>query len=321
LNYISHGSAKTGGYRHEVLVGKYLATSLHINYVECRIEKEFKGLKGFLLLWNYAFKHANGTINLTVQRIALPILLMGIFRRSKTIVVLHHYDRKEQHSWFYHFNMKLLIYLLKIDIHKLRVVVVAQYWKDWLIQRGVKQSNIEVIPNLFDDKIYEEVKTTTLKKQQIYLGQFGAKQHPLVFEIAEELTTLGYYCFFTTSQSNVVIAHQHYEVKKLIFDEYLKELAASLYTVCFTSFNEGWNRTAHESMLLGTPVIGNNAGGLGQLLREANQPIISTKEEVVALILQKQNIYIPDVFLKQYHINQISYYAEPLVAYCSNGFS
>jgi glycosyltransferase involved in cell wall biosynthesis len=304
-----------------VLVGKYLAKLLHINYVECRIEKEFKGLKGFLLLWYYAFKHANGTINLTVQRMALPVLLMGILRRSKTIVVLHHYDRKEKNSWFYHINMKLLIYLLKIDTQKLRVVVVAQYWKDWLIQKGIKQSNIDVIPNLFDDKIYEDVKTTTLKKQQIYLGQFGAKQHPLVFEIAKELTTLGYYCFFTIPKSNEVITHQNYEVKQLTFDEYLKELASSLYTVCLTSFNEGWNRTAHESLLLGTPVIGNNAGGLGQLLREANQPIISTKEEVVALILQKKKIYIPDVFLKQYHINQFSYYAQPLVAYCSNGFS
>jgi hypothetical protein len=74
-------------------------------------------------------------------------------------------------------------------------------------------------------------------------------------------------------------------------------------------------------MLLGTPVIGNNAGGLGQLLREAEQPIVSTKDEVVALIQQNQNIYIPNVFLKQYHINQISYYAKPLVVYCSNGFS
>jgi glycosyltransferase involved in cell wall biosynthesis len=303
------------------VIGKYLSSLLHLNFVECRTEKEFKGLKGFLMLWYYAIKQANGNINLTVQRMALPVFLLGILRRSKTIVILHHYDRKEQNSWFYHFNMELLIYLLKIDSNKLRVVVVAQYWKDWLIKRNVKESNIDVIPNLFDNKIYEDVKIETVKKQQIYLGQFGAKQHPIVFEIAEELTALGYYCFFTTPYSTELYTHQYYDVKHLALDEYLKELAASLYTVCLTSFNEGWNRTAHESMLLGTPVIGNNAGGLGQLLSEANQPIVSTKDEVVALIQQNQNIYIPNVFLKQYHINQISYYAKPLVVYCSNGFS
>lgn len=304
-----------------MVIGKYLASLLNINYVECRAIKEFKGLKGFLLLWYFAFKQANGGINITVQRMALPVFLMGILRRSKTIVILHHYDRKEQNSWFYHFNMKWLIYLLKIDTQKLRVVVVAQYWKDWLIDSGVKESNIDVIPNLFDNKLYEDVKTVTPKKHQIYLGQYGAKQHPMAFKIAEELTALGYYCFFTTPYANVALAHQNYVVKQLAFDEYLKEIASSLYTVCLTSFNEGWNRTAHESLLLGTPVIGNHAGGLGQLLKEASQPIVSTKEEVVALILQKKHIYIPDVFLKQYHINQISYYAQPLVAYCSNGFS
>jgi hypothetical protein len=86
---------------------------------------------------------------------------------------------------------------------------------------------------IFEPDIPEDVKIKTVKKQQIYLGQFGAKQHPFVFDIAEELTALGYYCFFTTPYSTDIHTHQYYDVKHLALDEYLKELAASLYTVCF----------------------------------------------------------------------------------------
>ncbi len=321
LQYISHGSSKTGGYRHEWMLGNYLAQTLHVTFKEYRAALNFKGLTGFLRLWRYAFKHANGNINLTVQRMILPVLLAGILNNRKTIVVLHHYDKREQNSWLYHLNVSFLIHLLKLNLNKLKVVVVADYWKDWLIDKGVNESSIYVVPNLFDTEVYAMVKHSIIKRNQIYLGQFGAKQHPLIFEIAEDLKAAGYHCFFSTTSPEGTHIAANYEVKHLSFEAYLKELAASLYTVCLTSFNEGWNRTAHESLMLGTPVIGNNAGGLGQLLKEAHQPIVSTKEEVIALILQKQNIHIPESLFKQYHINQILYYAKPLVAYCSNGFS
>jgi hypothetical protein len=34
-------------------------------------------------------------------------------------------------------------------------------------------------------------------------------------------------------------------------------------TVCLIKVNEGWNRLAHESILIGTPVFGYGNGGLG----------------------------------------------------------
>jgi glycosyltransferase involved in cell wall biosynthesis len=303
------------------MLGNYMAKTLHVMFNEYRVSSNIKGIFGFLSLWRYAFKHAKGNINLTVQRMVFPVLLAGILNGGKTIVVLHHYDKKEQNSWLYHLNIKLLIYLLKLDMDKLKVVVVADYWKEWLLNKGVKEASIYVVPNLFDNEAYESLKHSIVKKEQIYLGQFGAKQHPLVFEIAKDLKLAGYYCFFTTPFIEGIQLASTFEVKHLTFEAYLKELASSLYAVCLTSFNEGWNRTAHESLMLGTPVVGNDAGGLGQLLKESHQPIVSTKDEVIALILQKQNIHIPDAFLKQYHISQILYYARPLVAYCGNGFS
>ncbi len=296
-----------------------MAKSLNIKLVECRVEKNYHGLSGFITLWQYAFGCAKGSINLTVQRLFLPVLLASILRNKNVVVVIHHYDKLEQNSLFYHLNFRLMLYLLRLNLAKFKVVVVADYWRSWLVEHGVNQDSIYTIPNLFDDEVYNSVKASTHKKQQIYLGQYGVKQHPMVFELAETLTQQGLTCFFTTPYEGAAKTFPTYSVKHLPFDDYLKEIAASLYTVCISSFNEGWNRTAHESLLLGTPVIGNQVGGLGQLLDEAQQPIVSTKEEVIALILQKQNIHIPLEFLMRYHINQILYYAKPLEAFCSNG--
>ena len=296
-----------------------MAKTLNIKLVECRANKHFNGLSGFLNLWKYAFSYAKGNVNLTVQRLFLPVLLASILRNKKVVVVLHHYDKKEYNSWFYHLNFRLILYLLRLNLSRLKVIVVADYWRNWLLMQGVNQESICTIPNLFDVEIYQSVKISTPKQQQIYLGQYGVKQHSMVFKLAETLTQQGFTCFFSTPFQGTAQKKSTYSVKHLLFDEYLKEVSASLYTVCLSSFNEGWNRTAHESLLLGTPVIGNNVGGLGQLLKEAKQPIVSTKEEVVALILQKQNIHIPQDFLMRYHINQILYYAKPLEEFCSNG--
>jgi len=300
-------------------LANYLAQSLNTKLVECRANKNFSGLSGFINLWKYAFSCAKGSTNFTVQRLFLPVLLASILRDKKVVVVLHHYDKNEQNSLFYHLNFKLMLYLLCLNLTKFKVVVVADYWRSWLVEQGVNQDSIYTIPNLFDDEVYKSVKASTHKQQQVYLGQYGVKQHPMVFELAETLTQHGLTCFFTTPYEGAAKTFPTYSIKHLPFDDYLKEIAASLYTVCISSFNEGWNRTAHESLLLGTPVIGNKVGGLGQLLGEAQQPIVSTKEEVIALILQKQNIHIPQEFLMRYHINQILYYAKPLEAYCSDG--
>lgn len=296
-----------------------MAQTINTKLVECRANKNFSGLSGFINLWKYAFTCAKGNTNLTVQRLFLPVLVAAILRNEKVVVVLHHYDKKEHNSLFYHFNFKLMLYLLRLNLTRFKVVVVADYWRNWLLEQGINQDSIYTIPNLFDDTVYQSVKTSTHKKQQIYLGQYGVKQHPMVFELAEALAQQGFTCFFTTPYENAAKILPFYSVKYLPFEDYLTEIAASLYTVCISSFNEGWNRTAHESLLLGTPVIGNKVGGLGQLLQEAQQPIVSTKEEVIALILQKQNIHIPQEFLVRYHINQILYYAKPLEAFCSNG--
>lgn len=280
-----------------------------------RAAKEFKGLAGFIRLYWFGFIHAGKGVNITVQRLLLPVVLRSFFTRSKTLVVLHHYDKREQLSPMYHWNMRMLLWLLKSGYNNLGVVVVAPYWKTWLEQQGVSGHHIFHFPNLFNPDTYKP-SAAIVKKKQVYLGQYGAKQHPHVAQIAEALTAHGYHCFYTTPYPEVAMPDAQVPVLHLSFAQYLKALQESVYTICLSAFNEGWNRTAHESLMAGTPVVGNMAGGLGDLLHEALQAVALQTNEVLEVILQNRNIHIPPAFIEQYHIRQISYYAKPIEVFC-----
>jgi glycosyltransferase involved in cell wall biosynthesis len=73
-------------------------------------------------------------------------------------------------------------------------------------------------------------------------------------------------------------------------ENYLQEMAASLYTLALPLFNEGWNRVAHESILVGTPVIGYPKGGLADLLKQSNSHMAHHKEDVLHIILNPQEL-------------------------------
>lgn len=299
-----------------------LATYLQGNLHNYRAQQNFKGLLGFLKLWMFGFKHAVADVNITVQRLLLPVFLRSIFTRKKVLLVFHHYDAREQLSFAYHFNYKLILMLLRLNFSRLKVVVVADYWVDFLVSKGVDRTSVLIFPNLFNVADYDAVRQLNAPKTNtIYLGQYGLKQHSLVFELAALLTSQGYTCVFSTNNKNEVKQTPTYQVVQFLYADYLLFIATCKYTVCVSCFNEGWNRTAHESLLLGTPVIGNQSGGLTQLLTEANQHLVSTAQQAFDIITKNTPNSIPQSFVQRYHINQISYYAQPIGEFCSNGIS
>lgn len=287
-----------------------------------RAEQDFKGIFGFINLWWFGFKYAVADVNITVQRLLLPVFLRSIFTRKKVLLVFHHYDVREQLSFAYHLNYKLILMLLRLNHPRLKVVVVANYWVDFLVNQGVDKTSIIVFPNLFNVPEYESIKQINAPKTNtIYLGQYGLKQHPLVFELASLLNSHGYICVFSTNNKHEVKQMPTYQVIQFLYANYLPFIASCKYTVCASRFNEGWNRTAHESLLLGTPVIGNKSGGLTQLLNEANQYQVTTAQQAYDIISKNRFNSIPQSFVQRYHINQISYYAQPIGEFCSNGIS
>jgi hypothetical protein len=287
-----------------------------------RAEQDFKGLWGFVKLWWFGFRHAGGDVNITVQRLLLPVFLRSIFTGKKVVLVFHHYDVRESLSLAYHLNYKLILVLLRLNYPKLKLVVVANYWVDFFVKEGVDEKSIVVFPNLFDAEVYQSISLSNpIKTNTIYLGQYGSKQHPLVFELANLLTLNGYTCVFSTNNKNEVKQMPTYQVNHYSYKDYLHFLATCQYTVCASLVNEGWNRTAHESLLLGTPVIGNHSGGLTQLLSESNQQFMTTAQQALAIITTNTPNNIPQSFVQRYHLNQISYYAQPIGEFCSNGIS
>lgn len=315
IHYISHGGIKTGGYLHEMELGNYLAKCLGAELKVFRYTNKVKGLSSFLKLWTYAFHQSTSRMQITVQRLALPVALACLLRKSSMILVWHHYDERQKHSFFYHFNAKLLIYLLKSGWNSLRVVVVSTYWRDWLIDKGVSSDLIQLVPNLFDTDKYKSIEKPTKKDKAVCFGQYGIKQHPEIFELINRLHEQGYFCYFTSPDDKAIKQTDTYTVFHLPQEQYLHRLASSMYTVCFSAFAEGWNRLAHESILVGTTVIGNEAGGLGLLLKEAEQLIISHPLEALPLITAHTGINQPDRFINKYDIKQISYYADSLVVF------
>ncbi|MDI1232945.1 MAG: hypothetical protein PSX81_01545, partial [bacterium] len=72
--------------------------------------------------------------------------------------------------------------------------------------------------------------------------------------------------------------------------------------------NEGWNRTAHESLLVNTPVIGFKRGGLGDLLKQSNSVIVNSVEEAYNCIEGDVWVLPDEKFLEKYSIKNTTEY-------------
>lgn len=298
------------------MLSEYLAYALQASLKVNRFKGVVKGFSGLLRLWKYAFMHSEADVVIAVQRMAIPCILKSFFVRNKVVVVFHHYDKKEERSIFYHLNAWLLFRVLSAAPSFVRIVVVADFWRKFLEERGVPSSIIALVPNLFDEEKYLPYKSLPKQDKKIYFGQYSAKQHPDVYKLIEQLDKDGYECFFTTPSVNKTRVDTSAEILNLPFDKYLENIATSACTVCLSNFDEGWNRVAHESLLCGTPVIGNKSGGLGNLLEQAGQLVVNDSQEAYNMIINKGYKKINSAFFSGYHINQISYYAQPIVVFC-----
>lgn len=194
--------------------------------------------------------------------------------RSKNIVVIHHID--SHFSWspvhtYEHFcNLYLYNFTFRFDT----VVVVAEIWRQKMLERGFK--NVVKIYNSFNPADYsfgnEEIRSfkekyNLLDKPIVYLGNGrkgkGAdKCYECLKDMNVHFVTSGG-CDFDIPSTNL----------NLPFREYKLLLAASNVVLTMSEFSEGWNRTAHEAALCGTPVIGTGYGGMKELLEMSGNTI------------------------------------------------
>lgn len=208
---------------------------------------------------------------------------------GKNLVVVHQVD----FSTFPMISRPVFFFLKKIFYCNLKkadaILTVSDYWKNHFLERGYK--NVYKIYNGFNlsDFNISEQEVLEFKKRYnllgkpiIYLG--NCQRAKGVVESYYALKDLDVY-LVTSGECQVKIPAQNFNLE---YRDYLHLLKASSIVLTMSKFKEGWCRTAHEAMLLKTPVIGSGLGGMRELLEGGNQMICenfdSLKEKIKYLL-------------------------------------
>lgn len=181
--------------------------------------------------------------------------------------------------------------IFKIVIRKSEhIVVIAEYWKQYFESRGYH--NVHLIYCGYELEQYdcspEDVERFRTRyglegKKIIYIGNPQVKKGAA---IAYEALKDSGYTLVTSGVRDQVLDCLHLD---LGFKDYLCLLKASEVVVLMSQFAEGWNRIAHEAMLMGTPVIGTGYGGMGEVLEGGGQEVCRVPSELPLLVAKVQS--------------------------------
>lgn len=196
--------------------------------------------------------------------------------RGKRIIIMFHYDlsetaKKRKHQFFFERFLD--------KARDAKVVVISTYWKKYLESLGLK--DIDIIYCAYDVDRYQAYLSRTeflhkfnlADKPIIYLGKNSGPKTAHTYQMLEALANE---CHLITSGPACEFPGPiHLDLN---FEDYCSLLYASSVTITMPQFAEGWSRIAHESLICGTPVIGNGQGGMGELLENTHQPIIQDNQ-------------------------------------------
>jgi glycosyltransferase involved in cell wall biosynthesis len=204
-------------------------------------------------------------------------------KQAKNIALLFHID--------YDFmpNKRLSLMFDKYFWKNLKkcetVVVIAEFWKKYLSERGINNSHViqpaqDISKFSFKEAEVEEFirKYSLSDKPIIYLG--NCQKEKGVKEAYESLKSFPYH-LVTSGKKEIDIPAKNLN---LDYREYLLLLKASSVVLTMSHFLEGWNITAHEAMLCRTPVIGSGRGGMEELLEGGKQLICKDFSELPEMI-------------------------------------
>ncbi len=312
IRYLSHGVTETGGYRHELFLAQELHRALHQStFVLLRQRKIFSSLNHTKLQW-WAFKNANAAILVITVRLALVTLLRNAFTNNRIYIVLHNYDEKDRKPKILALYYFLLFNVISCFHKRVRVVAVAPFFQAYFEQKLKRK--IYLFPNFFDTSLLSKFKTPN-KQNRIHLGQWSTKNSGDVFDLAQRLTNQGIHCYFSTLDARLAQRKDHYEIVSFDrYESYLVYMAESKFTLAFPAINEGWNRVAHESVLVGTTVIGFKKGGLGNLLEESTMFMVDHYDEALKIILEDKHAETSLQFIAKYDIKNANTFTSKMLA-------
>lgn len=264
-----------GGRAYELLVIKVLSEKYDLRFDE----RFIKSGTGLIYALRSFFYRRYSDVNIYNP---MTLVVDSLSREHKNLCILHHVDfdlRQSSRKWRLYFNI-LERKLSKLDM----VVTVSRYWAEYL--HGIGCNNVRTIYNAFDMQEFNisDQEVRLFRNQQ---GLGGAK--PLVYignassakgvkNAYHALKDMDYELVMTgPPNNNLQLPVKHFNLARR---DYLKLLKAADVVLTMSSMIEGWNRTAHEAMALGTPVIGSGTGGMRELLEDGGQMIASGMHEL-----------------------------------------
>ncbi len=307
IHYISHGPHKSGGYQHESRLlnacAEYFGVNETVTKKTYRQEKLFETWIDYLYLLFWSFLKSNGDINITTARTAIPAIWRNHFNKKQVWIVLHNFDDNDGKSGLMKLYYKILFKILAQNKDsRIKLIAVAPYWLNYF-KTEKKIQHVYLFPNLFELDIYREAGNQR-KNKWIHLGQYSSKNDSAIFDLAKRLNTVGYYCYFSTLDERLHrVGRSYYDIVKYEhFSDYLDHMARCECTLALSRVKEGWNRVAHESLLVGTPVLGYKSGGLGDLLKESNSIIVNSVDEAYTCITEHLWMQADTDFFNKYDI-------------------
>ena len=227
---------------------------------------------------------------------------------DKQIVILHHIDYKMMSKSLKHFVF--YNYLLKKIRKVKKIIVVSRFWKQYLINNGVSADRIYVIYNSYNlsDYVLNQMDVEKFKskyklnfnKPLIYIGP--ASKVKGTKDVYDKLINKGYNLIMTGSENQLK------ELDAIYFNLPKDEFKFLLYicdvAIIMSKLPEGWNRLAHEAILLGVPVIGSGICGMNELLTKSNQ--------IVCNDISKLNTYV-DIALKKNNSKKFTNMINPIM--------
>ena len=329
IKYLSHGVPITGGDTHELFFVHTLEpyaqtqnqpTSLTIH----NQPKTFTNIWQQLKLFLWAFYTANADVNIVVARLGLPAIARNLFNKNKVIIVLHGHYPNANCGFFTRKLVDFTYFLLKKKAFKrFALVCLLDYWQDYFTQKKGIQSPVFVFPNFFELQKYRAFIAEKLGKKQVYLGQFSTKNDMVEIDLlCSALKAQDFRCVFSSLYTSHLQEkkHENYEIVVVSYENYLGLMAESCCTIAFSKIPEGLNRIAVESLLVGTPVVGFDMGGLGYLLKKTNSLVVRNHKEALPYITGEKKMPAPNTdFLVQFDVSNTEQYIKPIFGWITDG--
>lgn len=269
--WISIGSEHSGGFVYGQRARAALERDVHVEFRHLREALPHnRALKPLALIAAMFADRRNPTPGLRIVDDMLCVPLLPDPENS--VVVIHHLD----HSVLRPFPRLGHMVIDPVVHRRLRrvkaVVTVSEYWRQYFLARGCERVHKIYSGLRHEDFVVSDSSVTAFR------DKYGFTQRPIVYignrqrakgveEVALALAGLPV-DLVTSGHGNAAVKARHLLLQR---EEYLQLLKSASVAITMSRFNEGWCLTAHEAMMLKTPVIGSGRGGMRELLEGGGQ--------------------------------------------------